>query len=58
MTFDEALEATKSGNIFTIHTPVKAGNDEFPVEMMEKYFGNYFPCLGISKQEFLGLRHS
>ena len=55
MTFDEALEATKSANVFTMHTPVKAGLDEFPPGMMEKYFGNYFPGLGIDKNQFLGL---
>jgi len=55
MTFDEALEATKSGNVFTIHTPVKAGLDEFSVELMDKYFGSYFPHLGISRKQFLAL---
>ena len=39
MTFDEAVEATSAGNVFTIHTPVKAGLDEFRVELMDKYFG-------------------
>ena len=38
MTFDEAVEATRAGNVFTIHTPVKAGLDEFRVELMNKYF--------------------
>ena len=42
MTFDEAMEATKSGNVFTMHTPVKAGLDEFNVELMDKYFSDYF----------------
>lgn len=55
ITFDEAFEATKPGNVFTIHTPVKAGLDEFPVEMMDKYFGNYHLALGIDKKKFLGL---
>jgi len=55
MTFDEAVEATRAGNVFTIHTPVKAGLDEFRVELMDKYFGNYFPKLGINRQRFLGL---
>jgi len=55
MTFDEAVEATKSGNVFTMHTPVKAGNDEFKTELMDKYFGNYYSSLGISRKEFLGL---
>ncbi|OHB61406.1 MAG: alpha-glucan phosphorylase, partial [Planctomycetes bacterium RBG_13_50_24] len=55
MTFDEAVEATSAGNVFTIHTPVKAGLDEFRVELMDKYFGGYFPKLGINRKRFLGL---
>jgi len=55
MTFDEALEATKSANIITIHTSVKAGRDEFPVEMMDKYFGSLLSRLGISRDRFLAL---
>jgi starch phosphorylase len=55
ITFDEALEATRASNAFTVHTPVKAGNDEFSVELMDKYFSGYFPKLGISRKQFLGL---
>lgn len=55
MTFDEALEATKSSNVFTMHTLVKAGLDEFPVELMDKYFGSFFPHLGINRKQFLAL---
>ena len=55
MTFEQALEATKAGNVFTIHTPVKAGNDEFPPEMIDKYFSDYYPKLGIDRQQFLAL---
>ena len=55
MTFQEALEATRAGNVFTVHTLVKAGLDEFSADLMEKYFGNYYPQLGISRDEFLSL---
>ena len=55
MTFDEALEAAKSGNIFTTHTPVKAGLDEFSVKLMDKYFGRFIDDLGIDKKQFLAL---
>ncbi len=55
MTFDEALEATKSANVFTIHTLVKAGLDEFAVELMDKYFATYLPHLGIDSEKFLAL---
>ncbi len=55
MNFEEAVEASRAGNVFTIHTPVKAGLDEFRVELMDKYFGNYFPSLGIDRYRFLSL---
>ncbi len=55
MTFEEAVEATRSGNIFTTHTIVKAGLDEFGVELMDKYFAGYFPHLGINRRQFLAL---
>ena len=55
LSFDEALEATKLSNIFTVHTPVKAGNDEFSPELMGKYFNSYFPKLGLNKNQFLAL---
>ncbi|MFZ0034684.1 MAG: alpha-glucan family phosphorylase [Sedimentisphaerales bacterium] len=55
MTFAEAVEATRAGNIFTIHTLVKAGLDEFSVELIDKYFANFLPSLGMSKEQFLAL---
>ncbi|MBW8039348.1 MAG: glycosyltransferase family 1 protein [Planctomycetes bacterium] len=55
MTFDEAAEATRSANVFTMHTCVKAGLDEFSVNLMDKYFGDYFPHLRINRKQFLTL---
>ena len=55
MTFLEAAEATRAGNVFTVHTPVKAGNDEFSLDIMDKYFGGYYPHLGLSRKDFLAL---
>jgi len=55
MTFDEAAEAVKAGNVFTMHTSAKAGLDEFSVELMDKYFGSYFSHLGINRNQFLAL---
>ena len=55
MTFDEAVEAARSSNVFTVHTPVSAGNDEFNIELMDKYFGHYYGKLGINRKQFLGL---
>ncbi len=53
--FDEAREATSSGNIFTTHTPVPAGIDWFPPELVKHYFKIYHSKLGISEEKFLGL---
>ncbi|HNX74982.1 MAG TPA: alpha-glucan family phosphorylase [Candidatus Rifleibacterium sp.] len=55
MTFREALELTRSGNVFTTHTPVPAGIDVFSRDLMDKYFSQYYSKLGISWQEFLDL---
>lgn len=53
--FSEAREAMAAGNAFTTHTPVAAGNDRFPPEMIQEYFEDYIPLLGISMDTFLGL---
>jgi starch phosphorylase len=55
MSFREALELTRSSNVFTTHTPVPAGIDVFSKDLMEKYFSQYYSKLGISWQEFLDL---
>ncbi|MGP4027818.1 alpha-glucan family phosphorylase [Actinomadura sp. 3N407] len=45
LTFDEALEATRAGTVFTTHTPVPAGIDRFPRELISRYFG------GVNEKE-------
>ncbi len=37
--FDEALALCRAGTIFTTHTPVPAGIDRFPRELVERHFG-------------------
>ena len=53
--FDEAKQLASSALIFTTHTPVAAGHDYFPADMMDRYFSSYIPKLGISRSEFLAL---
>jgi starch phosphorylase len=36
--FDEALEMCRAGTVFTTHTPVPAGIDRFPVELVQRQF--------------------
>ena len=38
LAYPEAIEAVRAGCIFTTHTPVPAGIDRFPRELIEKYF--------------------
>ncbi len=54
LAFDEALEAVKATNVFTTHTPVPAGIDRFPPEMIRHYFSRIVERLGISMDTFLG----
>ena len=39
LSFSEALVACRAGTVFTTHTPVSAGIDRFPTELIEKQFG-------------------
>ena len=55
LSFAEAREAATAGNVFTTHTPVPAGIDRFPPELMDKYFSAYYSELGLSREEFLAL---
>ncbi len=50
-----ARELTSASNIFTTHTPVPAGIDIFPPDMMEKYFRAYAKSLSMDWDDFLGL---
>ena len=38
LTYDEALEAVRAGTVFTTHTPVPAGIDRFPSELIAGVF--------------------
>jgi starch phosphorylase len=53
--FAAAREAVTAGTCFTTHTPVPAGNDVFPPQLIEHYFSSYLPQLRIDRNEFLGL---
>lgn len=55
LAFAEARKAIEASNVFTTHTPVPAGMDVFPAQLMDKYFGSYYRTLGLSREEFLTL---
>jgi starch phosphorylase len=51
--FADAVEAVRAGGVFTTHTPVPAGIDQFPRELMAKYFAEYATSLGITFEELM-----
>jgi glycogen phosphorylase len=53
LAFNEAREAVAASGVFTTHTPVPAGNDVFDFNMMDRYFNQFWPQLGLSRDEFL-----
>lgn len=54
-TFKEAKQAVKQKIIFTTHTPVPAGHDQFTFDLVSKYFQEYWKGLGVTRDEFLSL---
>jgi starch phosphorylase len=56
VSFAEAAKQVKPRCVFTTHTPVAAGNDEFDVELLTRSFGpTYEQELGLSHEEFIAL---
>jgi starch phosphorylase len=55
--FENAAEQVRSATIFTTHTNVPAGSDEFPLWLIDKYFANFWPKLGLTRDEFINLAH-
>ena len=53
--FDKAVEKVKKRTVFTTHTPVPAGSDEFPPWLMDKYFSHFWPELGLEREQFIDL---
>jgi starch phosphorylase len=54
-TFDEALEEIRRTTVFTTHTPVPAGHDAFPFQLVEKHLAGCWGTLGPNRDRFLAL---
>lgn len=56
--FEDAVEHLRKTNVFTTHTPVPAGNDQFPLWLVDKYLANSWVEMGITHEQFIDLaRH-
>jgi starch phosphorylase len=53
--FEEARRRVAEQMIFTTHTPVPAGHDRFPADLVEEHLGPIREALGLSPDSFLGL---
>ena len=50
---DAALEVTRAATVFTTHTPVPAGIDRFPRELVEQYVSSGGPVPGVPAERVL-----
>jgi starch phosphorylase len=57
LSFAEARAAVRPGSIFTTHTPVPAGIDRFPRELVERYFGGWCRDVGLALDDLMALGH-
>ncbi|MDD2942414.1 MAG: alpha-glucan family phosphorylase [bacterium] len=56
--FDSALQVVRSGTIFTTHTPVPAGIDNFPADLIETYLKDFCSESKIAIEKILPLGRS
>ena len=55
LSFAESMELVRASSLFTTHTPVPAGHDSFPEDMMRTYMAHYPERLGITWEQFMDL---
>jgi starch phosphorylase len=53
--FEEARGIVAASTVFTTHTPVPAGTDVFPPDLVERYFGSYRQELSLEREDLLDL---
>jgi phosphorylase/glycogen(starch) synthase len=58
LSFSEAKEIVRSSTLFTTHTPVPAGHDEFEENLLRQYIGHYPDRLKINWNELMSLGRS
>ncbi len=53
--FENAVEEIRETTVFTTHTPVPAGHDAFPFQLVEKHLTGAWGTLGAHRDLFLNL---
>jgi len=55
LSFQEALEVVRASSLYTTHTPVPAGHDSFPEDLMMTYLGQFPERLQLNWNDFMNL---
>jgi starch phosphorylase len=53
--FEEASQQVRNSTIFTTHTPVSAGTDVFPFQLVDKYLCDTYASLGADRDTLMQL---
>ncbi len=55
LTFPQAMEMVRSSTLFTTHTPVPAGHDTFPEDLLRRYLSHYPDHMNLKWEQFMNL---
>ncbi len=55
LSFEEARRQVQATTVFTTHTPVPAGHDVFPFELVDRYICQCYPMFTLSREDFFAL---
>jgi starch phosphorylase len=55
LNFQQAREIAAASNVFTTHTPVPAGLEQFEFDLMDEHFTDYMRSLSLNRDQFLDL---
>ena len=58
LSFDQARRVVRATTVFTTHTPVPAGNDQFPQWQIDRQLSGFWSELGLGREAFMSLGDS
>jgi len=58
LTFDQARREVRKTTVFTTHTPVPAGNDQFPQWQIDRQLNGFWTELGLDREAFMDLANA
>jgi glycogen phosphorylase len=55
LNFQQARDIAAASNVFTTHTPVPAGLEQFEIDLVGQHLGDYARIFGLSFEQFIDL---